>query len=98
MTKDKILKLIDKLIEDEKEAIEQYHDAIQKLTDSPRIVSTLGMIYEEETRHITQLQDLKKAVEEHNLERGKAMAYFNDCYPYPCDDGIVITEDETKDE
>lgn len=91
MTKDKMLKVIDKLIEDEKEAIEQYHDAIQKLSDSPRITSTLGMIYEEETRHITQLNDLKKCIENHNNEKTRALSMFNSC---ELDDGLVIDNEE----
>ena len=91
MTKEKILKIFEKLIEDEKEAIEQYHDAIQKLSDSSRIVSILGNIYEEETRHVVQLNDLVKCIENHDIEKNKVMAMFNGYEMY--DDGIIIDEE-----
>ena len=91
MTKEKILKILDKLIDDEKEAIEQYHDAIQDLSDSPRLVSELGIIYQEETRHIRILNDLKKCVENHDKDKIMAMSMFDGC---EIDDGIVFDEKE----
>lgn len=93
MTKEKIIKIIDKLIEDEKEAIEQYHKAIDSLSNSPRIVSILGRIYEEETRHIVELDELKKCVENHNSEKNIALAMF-DPYSTMNDDGIVFDDEE----
>ena len=93
MTKEKILKIFEKLIEDEKEAIEQYHDAIQKLSDSPRIVSELGHIYEEETRHITELNELVKCIENHDNEKNRVLAMYSDNINM-YDDGIVIDEKE----
>lgn len=91
MTKEKMLKNIDELIEDEKEAIEQYHKAIQKMSDSPRIVSILGRIYEEETRHITELNELRKCIENHDKEKTMALSMFNGC---ELDDGILIDDKE----
>ena len=68
MTKEKMIKIIDALIADEQEAIEQYNKAINDFKDSSRLVSDLGMIYQEETRHISNLNALKKMIEEHSNE------------------------------
>lgn len=104
MKKQEMLDYLDKLIEDEIEAIDGYHKGIEKMQDSPRIVDLFGGIYNDETRHLTQLQDLKKAVERHeevmqSIEMQK-MFGLKDCEPvciYDNGDGIVIT-DEDKEE
>ncbi len=103
MTKQQILNIIDDLIKDEIEAIDGYHKAIDKMSDSPRAVSLFGHIYDEETHHITELQELRKAVENHEevmaeLERNKLFAMQDSCCGcYPDNDGIVFTEDKEDD-
>lgn len=103
MTKQQILDIIDDLIKDEIEAIDGYHKAIDKMSDSPRAVSLFGHIYDEETRHITDLQELRKAVENHEefmaeIERNKLFAMRDSCCGYYSDnDGIVFTEDKEDD-
>lgn len=103
MTKQQILNIIDDLIKDELEAIDGYHKAIDKMSDSPRAVSLFGHIYDEETRHITDLQELRKAVENHEefmaeIERNKLFAMQDSCCGcYPDNDGIVFTEDKEDD-
>ncbi len=104
MTKEQILNIIDDLIKDEIEAIDGYHKAIDKMSDSPRAVSLFGRIYDEETRHITDLQELRQAVENHEdfmaeIERNKLFAMRDSCCAcYPDNDGIVFTEDKEDDE
>jgi DNA-binding LacI/PurR family transcriptional regulator len=72
MTKEKMLNLIDKLIKDEEEAIKNYNKAILDLQDSPGITRELGYIYAEESRHLTQLNELKLKVENYDPEKEKA--------------------------
>ena len=104
MTKQQILDLIDDLIKDEIEAVDGYHKAIEKMSDSPRAVSLFGQIYNDETRHITDLQSLKQAVENHEdsmaeIEHNKLFAMRDNCCGcYPDNDGIVFTEDKEDNE
>lgn len=95
MTKEKMIKVIDALIADEQEAIEQYNKAINDFKDSSRLVSDLGMIYQEETRHISNLNALKKMIEEHSNEEKRTLEMMLGSMPVGCyDDGIVIDEEE----
>lgn len=96
MTKEQILKELDLLIDDEKEAIEGYNKAIQKLSDSPAIATTLGRLYSDEVEHLRSLDDLKFRVENHEnfMEKVKLGNMFGvpcDCV-YEDNDGIVFTE------
>lgn len=104
MTKKQILDYIDFLIEDEKEAIEGYNKGINKMSDSPRIVDLFGRIYQEETRHITDLQNLKEMVEKHEevVNEMQLNRLFNTpcgpdgcCSPYD-GDGINFDPDEKE--
>lgn len=95
MKKSKAIKIIDDLIADEQEAIEQYNEAINEFKDSSRIVSDLGMIYQEETRHIANLNALKKMIEEHSNEQKRTLEMMLGSMPSSMyDDGIVIDEEE----
>lgn len=104
MKKQEMLDYLDKLIEDEIEAIDGYHKGIEKMQDSPRIVDMFGSIYNDETRHLTQLQDLKKAVERHeevmqSIEMQKMFGLKDCCSPvciYDNGDGIVITDEDKE--
>lgn len=61
----KIIEVIDKLIADEQEAIDGYHDAITQFKDFDKcndIISGLSEIYNEEVRHISYLNDMKKRI------------------------------------
>ena len=92
MTKEKMIKLIDDLIKDELEAIEKYNDAIDKLSDSARIVSELGVIYQEETRHIRMLNELKSCIENHDRIAMEASRLYG--LEREMDDGIRIDSEE----
>ena len=95
MKKSKAIKIIDDLIADEQEAIEQYNEAINEFKDSSRIVSDLGMIYQEENRHIANLNALKKMIEEHSNEQKRTLEMMLGSMPSSMyDDGIVIEEEE----
>ena len=104
MKKQEMLDYIDKLIEDEIEAIDGYHKGIEKMQDSSRVVDLFGRIYNDETRHLTDLQDLKKAVEQHEevMESIEMQRMFGlkDCGPVcmygPQVDGIVITDEDKE--
>ena len=101
MTKEKMLKLIDKLIADEEEAIKNYNKAILDLQESPGVTRDLGIIYEDETRHLSQLNELKLRVENYDVEKEKAKKLFNHsmCEEAPYDyfyNKIVFTDDEDK--
>lgn len=90
MTKEKMIKIIDDLIADELEAIEKYNAAIEKLNDSPRIVEELGVIYQEETRHIRMLNQIKSAIEGHD----RIVMEASRLYGFEMDDGIRIDAEE----
>lgn len=92
MTKEKMIKIIDDLIKDELEAIEKYNDAIDKLSDSPRIVEDLGIIYQEETRHIRMLNQMKSAIENHDRVAMEASRLYG--LEREMDDGIRIDSEE----
>lgn len=94
MTKEKMIKIIDDLIKDEMEAIEKYNSAIEKMNDSSRIVSELGVIYQEETRHIRMLNDLKTCIENHDKVAMEASRLYG--LEREMDDGIRIDTKEEK--
>lgn len=67
--KEKAVKIIEKLIADEVEAIEGYHEAIEELKKGcPRYIEAFARIYSEEVRHMSELEmmlkDIKVEVEE----------------------------------
>ena len=98
MTKEKMLNLIDKLIKDEEEAIKNYNKAILELQDSPGITRDLGYIYSDETRHLTQLNELKLKVENYDPEKEKAKRLFSPTEAYHLGEdyynAIVFTEEK----
>ena len=53
------------------------------------------MIYQEETRHIANLNALKKMIEEHSNEQKRTLEMMLGSMPSSMyDDGIVIDEEE----
>lgn len=97
MKKEEMIKIIDKLIDDEKEAIEGYQSAISKCVDSSHIVEMFSRLSAEEARHLADLEVLKERVKNYDSNAMKAAKLFsNDCsccgpvYDYA---GIVFDED-----
>lgn len=63
------IKIIDKLIADEQEAIDEYNKAIDKLKGNvcPRVLEDLGFIYNDEVHHIAKLEEIKKKMQNNSL-------------------------------
>ena len=96
MKKEEMIKIIDKLIDDEKEAIEGYQSAISKCVDSSHIVAMLSRLNEDEARHLGDLEGLKERVKNYDANAAKAAKLFSNdscCGPVYDYAGIVLDED-----
>lgn len=98
MTKKKMLELIDKAIETNEKDLDLYHEITTKCADSERIVSCVGYMYTQATSNLSQLKDIKKAIENHEefIKKAEADKLFNMGYGCVCDpsDGIVYEGEE----
>ena len=91
MKKTEMIENIEKIIDEFKKTTNLIHKSIDKMNDSPRIVSDLGVVYSCMTDRISQLENLKKDIEKHDNLKLRTDAMFG----MPVyDDGIVVTEDE----
>lgn len=66
---EEVIDIIDNLIKDEQEAIDEYNKAIEKLKGfcHPCELEELGHIYQEEVRHISSLETMKKKIQNYGL-------------------------------
>ena len=95
MKKTEMIENIEKIIDEFKKAMSLTHKSIEKMSDSPRIVSDLGVIYSCITASISQLDNLKKDIESHDNIKLRTDAIFG----MPVyDDGIGICELDDKEE
>ena len=95
MKKKEMIENIEKIIDELKKTTNLIHKSIDKMNDSPRIVSDLGMIYSCMTDRISQLEHLKKDIENHDNVKIRTDAMFG----MPVyEDGIVISEDDDKED
>ena len=95
MKKSEMIENIEKIIDEFKKTTNLIHKSIDKMNDSPRIVSDLGMIYSSVTDRISQLEHLKKDIENHDNLKIRTDAMFG---MQVYEDGIVISEDEKKED
>ena len=99
MTKDKALKIIKNLIDDEKEALENYHKAIMEFSDSSRLIDELKVIYDEESEHLSRLDRITKDIEGYDVEREAQLRRFDDitgCCYYG-DHGLVFEAEKEEE-
>ena len=94
MTKEKMIKLIDDLIKSEMDSIDECNSAIEKMSDSSRIVAELGVIYQEKTHHIRMLNDLKTSIENHDKQIRDVSRLYG--LEHEMDDGIRIDVKEEE--
>lgn len=99
MTKEKALKIIKKLIDDEKEALENYHKAIMEFSDSPRLVDELKVVYGEESEHLARLDRITKDIEGYDVEKETQLRRFNDITGCCCygDPGLVFEAEKEEE-
>ena len=95
MKKTEMIENIEKIIDEFKKTTNLIHKSIDKMNDSPRIVSDLGAVYACITDRISQLEILKKDIEKHDNVKIRTDAMFG----MPVyDDGIVVGDEEKKEE
>lgn len=63
MTKNKAIKIMKELIDDEIEAIEKYNEAIKSFAEYSEVVDMLGYLHRDEVNHLAQLNSAKKRME-----------------------------------
>lgn len=91
MKKTEMIENIEKIIDEFKKTTNLIHKSIDKMNDSPRIVSELGMVYSCITDRISQLENLKKEIENHDNLKLRTDAMFG----MPVyDDGIIVTDEK----
>lgn len=97
MTKEKMLNLIEKLIDNKEKSIKEYNKALLELQESPGVTNVISYIISDETRHLSQLNELKLKIENYDSEKVKAEKLFR---PYPESlpenyyEAIVFTEEK----
>lgn len=95
MKKSEMIAQVDKIIEELKKITNLTNKSIEKMGDSPRIVSDLGVIYACITDRMSQLEHLKQDIENHDNLKIRTDAMFGlEAY----NDGIVISDEEDKEE
>lgn len=94
MKKTEMIENIEKIIDEFKKTTNLIHKTIDKMNDSSRIVADLGGVYSCITDRISQLENLKRVIENHDNIKIRTDAMFG----MPVyEDGIVISEDEKEE-
>lgn len=101
MTKEKMLNTIDKLIEIKEKSIKEFNKAILDMQDSPGVTNHIAYIPSDDTRALSQLNELKLKIENYDKEKLEVGRLFNG-YPEAIAQGyfdaIVFTDEEKEGE